>query len=227
MRACIAALLLLCGPELAAAQLCVGNSAFVLSPIHTAANIDLDKRAHRYTLEARFRYHHAFASAEYGIKTWEITSLDGNSRAVALTLGLQGASARSKFDLCPMLRWTDLSGPHEFGGTYWNYSEHTFSAALSAGYLLVRAKLWDIMPNAALTVGTGDPKLTTVFGGSIQQYQDFCCGRRTFTTLRLGLGLGYSDEFTLVPSISLPLGDGGGAQKTYGIRALLRLGKGI
>jgi len=233
MRACIAALLLLCGPELAAAQLCVGNTALSLSNLHTAANIGVDKRAHLYTIEARYRYKHAFVGAEYGIKTWEMTSLDGNSRAVALNVGLEAEAAHSKFEVCPLLRWTWLSGPHDIGGSggsggsNWNYSEQTYSAGLSMGYLLVRTKLWDIMPNAGLTVGTGNPKLTTVYGGSMQQYQDFCCGRQTFTTLRLGLGLGYSDEFTLVPSISLPLGDGGGTQKTYGLRALLRLGKGI
>jgi hypothetical protein len=225
MRVGVAVLLMLVGADIAAAQLCVGNTTFALSHFHSAANLDFDKLANRYTLEMRFRYQHAFAAAEYGIKTWEVTSLDGNSQAVALTLGLESGSARSKVELCPYLRWTHLSGPHEIGGTLWNFSEHAFSGGVSIGYLLARAKLWDFMPNAALTVGTGDPKLTTVYGGSLTQYQDFCCGRESFTTLRLGLGLGYSDEVTLIPSVSLPLSHRG--QKTYTIRAALRLGRGI
>jgi hypothetical protein len=216
---------MLSGADVAAAQLCVGNTAFSLASLHTAANVGIDKLAQLYTLEARFRYHHAFVGAEYGLKTWELTSLDGNSRAVALNVGLEATAAHSKFAVCPLLRWTWFSGPHEIAGSYWNFSEHTYSAGLSVGYLLARTKIWDFMPTAALTIGTGDPKLTTVFGGSLQDYQDFCCGWQSFTTLRLGLGLGYSDQVTLIPSVSLPLGDG--AQKTLGIRALFRLGKGI
>ena len=225
MRGPLAVLLLLFGAKVAAAQLCVGNTALAISRFHSAANADFDKLAARFALEMRFRYQHSFIAAEYGIKTWDLTSLDGNSRAVALTLGLQSGSARSKAQLCPFLRWTYLSGPHEIGGTFWNYAEHAFSGGVSIGYLMARAKLWDFMPNAALTVGTADPKLTTVYGGSLNQYQDFCCGRESFTTLSLGLGLGYSDEMTLIPSVSWPLSHRG--QKTYGVRAALRLGKGI
>lgn len=225
MRGVLAALLLLCGAEVAVAQLCVGNTAFSLSRIHSAANLDFDNLANRFTLEMRVRFHDAFAGVEYGVKSWDVTSLNGNSQAVALTLGLTSGSARSKVALCPYIRWSFLSGPHEIGGTSWNFSEHAFSGGLSIGYLLARAKLWDFMPNAALTVGTGDPKLTTVYGGNLKEYQDFCCGWESFTTLRLGLGLGYSDELTLIPSLSLPLSHRG--QKTFGIRAALRLGNGI
>jgi len=87
------------------------------------------------------------------------------------------------------------------------------------------------MPTANITFGSGDPKLTTVYGGSLDQYQDFCCGEKGFTTFRLGIGLGFSDEVTLIPSITWPLDNGGstqkGSQKTYAVRATLRLGKGL
>jgi hypothetical protein len=46
------------------------------------------------------------------------------------------------------------------------------------------------------------------------------------TLLNLGLGLGFSDEVTLIPSVSLPLGGERAAQKTYSVRAALRIGKG-
>jgi len=209
----------------AQAQLCVGNSAFTLAHFHSAAGADLDRLAQRYTLELRYRTRHVFGAAEYGLKTWELTSLNGTSKAVGLTLGLDGTAARSRVGFCPMLRWTYNSGPHEIGGTPWNFSEYAWSAGFSVGFLMARAKLWDLMPTMGLTVGTADQKLTTLAGGNLQQYQDWCCGRQSFTTFRIGLGLGYSDEVTLIPSVSLPVGDG--AQKTWSIRATFRLGKGI
>jgi len=224
MRGSIAALLLLCGPELAVAQLCVGNTTFALSGFQSGANIDLDKLAQRWALELRVSYRDLLAAADFGVKTWEVTSLNGTSRALGLTLGLHSPHRRhSKFELCPLLHFRSLWGPNEIGGTSWRYSEIAFSGELSAGYLLVRKRLWDLMPTAALSVGTGDPKLTTPFGGNLGQYQDFCCGWQSFTILRLGLGLGFSEELTLVPELALPLSAAG--QKTYAIRAALRLGK--
>jgi hypothetical protein len=222
----VALLLLLPLPAAVAhAQLCVGNSAFTLAHFHSAAGADLDRLAQRYTLELRYRTHHAFGAAEYGLKTWELTSLNGTSKAVGLTLGVEGTAARSRVAVCPMVRWTYNSGPHEIAGTPWNFSESAWSAGLSVGVLMARSKLWDLMPTMGLTFGTADQKLTTLAGGNLQQYQDWCCGRRGFTTFRIGFGLGYSDEVTLIPSLSLPVG--GAAQKTWGIRAAFRLGKGL
>ena len=224
MRGLLTALLLLFGAEVAAAQLCVGNTTFALSGIQSGANIDLDKLAQRYALELRVSYRDLLAAVEYGVKTWEVTSLNGTSRAFGVTLGLHSPHRRhTKFELCPLLHFRSLWGPNEIAGTLWRYSETSFAGELSAGYLLARKRLWDIMPTAALSVGTGDPRLTTAFGGNLAQYQDFCCGRQTFTTLRLGIGLGFSDELTLVPELALPLGVAG--QKTYAVRAALRLGK--
>jgi len=224
MRGPLAALLLLFGADVAAAQLCVGNTTFALSGIQSGANIDLDKLAQRYALELRVSYRDLLAAVEFGAKTWEVTSLDGTSRAFGLTLGLHSPHRHhSKFEVCPLLHFRSLSGPDEIGGTLWRYSEIAFSGELSAGYLLARKRLWDIMPTAALSIGTGDPRLTTSFGGNLDRYQDFCCGWQTFTTLRLGLGLGFSDELTLVPELALPRSVAG--QKTYAVRATLRLGK--
>jgi hypothetical protein len=226
MRRALAILLMLFGTNVAAAQLCVGNTTFALAPVHGGADFASDKLAHRYALEFRFAVRSVFAAVEAGIKTWDVTSLDGESRALGVTVGLQSPrGSESKFGLCPLLSWTSLSGPHRIEGTPWNYSEYSFSAGLSAGYLLVRTRLWDIVPTAAVTVGAGNPKLTTTYGGSIGQYQGFCCGWQTFTTVRLGFGLGFSDELTLIPAIAFPLGAAG--QTTYGIKAALRLGKGI
>jgi len=155
-------LLLLFGANGAAAQLCVGNTTFALSGIQSGANIDLDKLAQRYALELRVSYRDLLAAVEYGVKTWEVTSLNGTSRAFGVTLGLHSPHRRhTKFELCPLLHFRSLWGPNEIGGTFWRYSEISFSGELSAGYLLVRKKLWDIMPTAALSVGTGDPRLTT------------------------------------------------------------------
>jgi hypothetical protein len=224
MRAGIAVLLLLSGPEMVAAQLCVGNTTFALSGLQSGANIDLDKLAQNYALELRVSYHQLLAALDVGVRTWEASSLNGTSRALGLTLGLHSPHRRhSKFELCPLLHFRSLWGPNEIGGTSWSYSETSFSGELSAGYLLVRKRLWDVMPTAALSIGTGNPRLTTVYGGNLDQYQDFCCGWRTLTVVRLGVGLGFSDEVTLVPELALPLGASG--QKVYLIRATLRLGK--
>ena len=227
MRVAAALVLLVVPSSIASAQLCVGNTAFSISRMQGVANADFDRLANRFTLEMRVRLWDLFAGAEYGIKTWDVTSLGGTSQAVAVTLGLAGASPKARFGICPLVRWQWLDGPSEIGGGPWNFAEHEISGGLSVGALLSRTRLWDLIPTASITFGTGNPKLTTTSGGDLNTYQDWCCGRQSFTTLRLGLGLGFSDELTLVPAVTLPLGGERGVQKTYGLRAALRLGKGI
>lgn len=226
----VPALLLACGPATLAAQLCVGNAAFALSHFTTAANLEFDPVAQRYTLEARYHTHHVFAGVEYGVRSWETTSLNGVSQAYSLSLGVDPASPKSKIGFCPMVRWSGLSGPNEINGGPYSFSERAIAGGLSLGFLMARSQLWDFMPTANIIFGTGNPQLTAP-GGSIDEYHDFCCGEKGYATLRLGIGLGYSDELTLIPSITWPLDNGGstqkGAQKTYAVRATLRLGKGL
>lgn len=217
----VAVLLML--PAGASAQLCVGNTGFGLARIQPSANIDFDHHAQLYALEARFHYHRAFAAAELGLKTWEQTTWEGQSRALAVSVGLDPAGAKSRLGICPLVQWTRLSGPHRINGSPWNFSQDAFAASLNVGFLLARRQLWDFMPTMAVTVGTGNPQLTTVAGGSLSGYQDFCCGRQTFTSVRLGLGLGYSDDLALIPSITWPLDNGGLSQKTYAVRVVLRV----
>jgi hypothetical protein len=221
----LAAVLLLVGAQVAAAQLCVGNSNFTLSHFHSAIDVDVDHLAHRYTAEFRYRYQHFFAGLEYGLKSWEITSLNGTSRAFGVTVGLTAQGAKSKLDVCPFLSYRSIAGPEAINGSLWRFDEKSYSAGVSVGYLLARTKLWDFTPTATLTFQTGDPKLTTGYGGSLASYQDFCCGSQSFTTLRLGVGLGFTDELTLIPAVSWPLGDVG--QRTYAVVVALRLGKGL
>jgi len=225
MRGVLTALLLLVAAEGAAAQLCVGNSNFSLSHFHSSVDVDIDHLAHRYTAEFRYRYQHLFAAVEYGLKSWEVTSLNGNSRAFGVTVGLTAQHAKSKFDVCPFLSYRSLAGPDEINGSLWRFDEKSYSAGLSAGYLAARTRLWDFTPTATLTLVTGNPKLTTAYGGNLAAYQDFCCGSQSFASLRLGVGLGFTDEITLIPAVSLPLGDVG--RTTYAVVATLRLGKGI
>src|SRR5712664_3464492 len=123
MRGALVILLMLFGTSVAAAQLCVGNTTFALAHVHGGADFAGDKLDQRYALEFRIAGR---------------TSLDVESRALGVTVGLQWPrGSESKFGLCPLLSWTSLSGPHRIEGTPWNYSEHSFSAGLSAGYLLV------------------------------------------------------------------------------------------
>lgn len=231
MRVAVAALMLMLLVSVAVpAQLCVGNPTFAIAHFQGGVGIDLDDLAHRYTLEARAGYRRGFVAAEYGIKSWDMSSLNGESRVIAGTVGVGLGARKSKLEICPLLNVSWASGPHDIltvtnnQVTGWDYSERAFSWGFSAGYLLVRAQLWDIVPTASLTIGNGDPKITSA-GASMSAVGDFCCGWNTFGALRLGVGLGFSDELTFIPSISLPLG--GMSRRTYGIRAALRLGKGI
>jgi len=224
MRGVLTAVLLLVGAERAAAQLCVGNSNFSLSHFHSSVDVDIDNLAHLYTAEVRYRYQHVFAGLEYGLKSWEVTSLNGSSRAFAVTVGLTTQHAKSKVDLCPFVSYRSLAGPDEINGSAWRFDEKSYSVGLSAGFLAARTRLWDIAPTASLTVATGTPKLTSP-GGSLAAYQDFCCGSQSFTLLSVGVGLGFTDEITLIPAVSWLLGDLG--RTTYAVVASFRLGKGI
>src|SRR5436189_5498029 len=105
MRVVLTVLLLLVGAGRAAAQLWAGNSNFSLSHFHSAVDVDIDKLAHRYTAEFRYRYRHFFGGLEYGLKSWEITSLNGTSRAFGVTVGLTAQHAKSKLELWPFLAY--------------------------------------------------------------------------------------------------------------------------
>jgi hypothetical protein len=229
-RAVVPAVLLLCGPTTLAAQLCVGNAAFALSHFMTAANFEFDHVAQRYTLELRYNTHHVFGAAEYGVRSWEPTSLNGTSTAYSLSVGIDKSSQKSKFGFCPMVRWSRLSGPNQINGTAYSFADRSFAAEFNVGFLAIRSNLWDFMPAANITFGTGNPQLTAP-GGHIGEYEDYCCGKQDFTTFGLGIGIGYSDELTLIPSITWPLDNPAsgqkGAQKTYAVRVTFRLGKGI
>src|SRR6266404_4088165 len=224
MRGVVTVLLLLVGAEPAAAQLCVGNSNLALSHFHSAVDVNIDNLAHLYTAEVRYRYQHFFAGLEYGLKSWEVTTLNGSSRAFAVTVGLSTQHAKSAFVLCPFVAYRSRAGPDAINGSAWRFDEKSYSVGLSVGVLAARTRLWDVAPTARITVATGNPKLTTR-GGSLAAYQDFCCGSQSFTLLSLGVGLGFSDEITLIPAVSWPLGNVG--RTTYAIVASFRLGNGI
>jgi len=214
-----------------AAQLCVGNAAFAISHFTAAARADFDPVAQRFTLELRYNTHHLFGAAEFGVKSWETTtSFNGDSKAYSLTLGIDKSSQKSKFGFCPMLYWSRLSGPNQINGTAYSFSDQTLAAEFSAGFLMYRSQLWDFMPTANITFGTVNPQLIAP-GGHIGEYHEFCCGKQSFTTFGLGIGLGYSDDLTLIPSITWPLNNPPtgqkGAQKTYAIRVTFRIGKGV
>src|SRR5437762_6061710 len=82
----------------------------------TAANAEFDPVAQRYSLEIRYNTHHVFGAAEYGMRSWEPTSLNGTSKAYSLSVGIDPSSQKAKFGFCPMLRWSGLSGPHQING---------------------------------------------------------------------------------------------------------------
>ena len=225
MRGVLAALLLLFGANVAAAQLCVGNSNFSLSHFHSSVDVDIDNLAHRYAAEFRYRYQHLFAGLEYGLKSWEVTSLNGSSRAFGVTVGLSTQRGKSKFDMCPSFSYRSLAGPGGINGSVWRFDEKSYLVGLSVGGLAARTRIWDVTPTATLTVATGNPKLTSPNGGNLATYQDFCCGSQSLMLLSVGVGFGFSDEITLIPAVSMPLGDVG--RTTFAIVATLRLGKGI
>jgi hypothetical protein len=223
------ALMLAClGSRPAIAQLCVGNAAFQLSHIQIAANIAADRPAQRFTGELRVGFKAVFASGEYGIKTWNPTSFDGDSKTFVATLGLDRRPTRSsRFGMCYILSFTwarpgDVATP--LGGRY-TYSDETVAVTVSAGYLLMRKLVWDIMPTASLTVGTDNPTLKAGSGPGPSTYQDFCCGPQPIAAIRLGVGLSFVDSFTALPALSLPLTNAG--DLTYGVTFAVRLGRGI
>ena len=99
-------------------------------------------------LEIRYNTHHVFGAAEYGMRSWEPTSLNGTSKAYSLSVGIDPSSQKAKFGFCPMLRWSGLSGPHQINGTPYSFSDQSFAAAFSVGFLMIRTGLWDLMPSA-------------------------------------------------------------------------------
>ena len=226
-RDVLVACLVLAAAHAAAAQLCAGNAAFQLSHIQIAANFAADRPAQRFTGELRLGFKAVFASGEYGIKTWNPTSFDGDSKTIGAALGLDLRSTpSSRFAMCAVLSFSwarpgDVVAP--FGGAY-KYSDETVAVTVSAGYLLIRRLIWDITPTASLTVGTDNPTLKAGSTPGPSTYQDFCCGPQGIAAIRLGVGIGFVDSFTALPTLSLPLANG---ELTYGVTFAVRLGKGV
>jgi hypothetical protein len=207
------------------AQLCSGNPSFDGAPIHAAANVGLDKSTVRYTGELRIRVAGVFAALDGGLKTWNVTSLNGQGNEWGITAGLQLPRARdSRYEICPLVNWNSTAGPKNVNGTPWRYAEKSLSGRLSAGYRLKRTKVWDFLPTTTLTFGRADTKMTTTTGGNLATYRSVCCGRRSFTMLGFGLGLLFSNEVVLIPWVDLPLNSN--RETTYGVRAAIRF-KGI
>ena len=219
MRTCLAALVLVLGSRLAAAQTCTGNLPFVIGRFHLAANVAVDRLAMRYAGEFRFGTHGVFAAAEGGLKTWDVTSLHDESNLVGLTAGVQLPLGTRKLSVCPVLYWTALSGPQ-------NYTEKAYAAGLTAGYVILSNKAWDIVPAVAVTVGSRNPWLKGRDPSfPLPPYwRPFCCDRQSVSMMSVGVGLGFTQQVTVIPSVAFPLGAHG--ETTYGARAALRLGKG-
>ena len=206
------------------AQLCSGNASLTRGRVDFAFSAGIDKLAELYNVEVRLGLGRggAFAALERGIKTWNLTNLAGESGEAGVRVGLQfPRPGASRFGVCPLLAWTSVWGPERFNGTPYTFAEQAYSAGVTVGYALVRTRTWDVIPAATLTVGSSDPKMTAP-GGSLAQYQNFCCGRRSFSTAWLGLGLGFARDVTLLPSITIPLSVAG--ETTYGARVVIRLG---
>jgi hypothetical protein len=209
---------------IASAQRCSGNPSFGSARTHLAASAGVDRLAQRYAAEIRLGFRRVFAAVEVGMKTWNVTNLAKESGVLGVSAGLQFPRGReSRLEVCPLLSWTSLAGPENVVGTSWKYTEKVYSGGLTAGYVLARTKTWDFTPAAAITFGSSDPRMRSPWGGNLPQYQDFCCGRRSFTTLWFGVGLGFGHEFTLLPAIAVPLGAAG--ETTYQFRAVVRFAK--
>lgn len=224
-RPAATSLLTLLWSGVAAAQVCTGRQPFTRATLHFSAGLAADRLAQLYAAELRGGHAGVFATVETGIKTWEITSLGGESGEIGVSVGVEVPRHReSRFGLCPIVTFNSIFGPEHVatGGSY-NYAQKTYALGLSAGYVL-KTKTWDFVPTGALMIGTTHPKLTAP-GGSLTTYRDFCCGRQTVTTFSLGLGLGFARWVTVLPSIVFPLGAAG--ETTYSARLVIALGKGV
>ncbi len=119
-----------------------------------------------------------------------------------------------------MLSWRSLSGPQ-------NYGVKTYGAGVTAGYLAVHNNVWDIVPALALSFENRDTNLEGYTAGIVPlppYWRPYCCGREAISMLGLGIGLGFTGQVTLLPSVAFPLGANG--ETTYTARAVLRLGNG-
>jgi hypothetical protein len=118
-----------------------------------------------------------------------------------------------------VLSWTSLAGPQ-------NYSEKAYAAGLTAGYRILKNKAWEIVPAVGVSVGSRDPTLKG-YDPSFPlppYWRPFCCDRQSVSMMSVAIGLGFTQQVTLIPSVAFPLGTHG--ETTYGARAALRLGKG-
>jgi len=219
MRKYLVVLLVAAGGRGAAAQTCTGNLPFSFGRFHLAANVAADKLAMRYAGEFRFGTRGVFGAAELGLKTWDATSLHDESNVIGLVAGVELPLPVSRLSICPVLSWTSLSGPQ-------NYVEKDYTAGLSAGYRVLSHKAWGIVPVVALSVGSRNPWLKGRDPSfTLPPYwARFCCERETFSMMSLAVGLGFTQQVTLIPSVGFPLGAHG--ETTYALRAALRLGKG-
>ena len=192
--------------EILSGQRCLGGNPYGTSHFRLGIGIARDKSNETYGIDFRYSTAGVFGIVNAGQKAWAAETFNDESLLLGATLGSAfPRDGSSRWSVCPTLSYNTVSGPDQAVNAYY-YSERAFSGAVSVGYLVSRTAWVDIVPTAALTVGTTNPTLIEPSGyRSLASYGNFCCGPRGFGNVSLGLGIVLDGSFTVLPSISFPL----------------------
>src|SRR6266850_4481812 len=135
--------------RVASAQLCTGDVAFRHAPIHVAMYGAGDNTARGFAADVVFGIRGFMGDLGAGVKRYEAFGFD--SRVTRGGTGYDPFHNTSRLHVCPTVSWISLNGPKRVGpGASSDYHESIVVGGLSAGYVLTRGKLWEVVPTAAL-----------------------------------------------------------------------------
>lgn len=156
----------------------------------------------------------AYGGASIGSISYD--NVSGSTTTVGGDLGYQlAAGTTGRAQLCPWFGVEFGFGPNDIEGTGVDLSIRSFSAGLSWGFRAVESADFAMIPSLSAGVASASVKLSDGV--------DELTESDTFGQIGLGIGFVFAKQFSIKPSITIPVGLEG-ADARLGVSASLAVG---
>ncbi len=197
------------------AQVCSGFASLERAPYQVGAAAQFSSASRTYGAGFTYGTQGPMGTVEVG--TTRYANFDGSSLDFAVGGGWQLAGDRlRRFQVCPVIGFSHVSGPHNIKGTGVGYSETDLRGGVSAGLLIPTAGAVEVIPGGSFVFENADSKLTSGFLENATT--------RTFGEASFGIGFVFNGAVTLQPDLTIPVGLSGGVT-AFGLTVAVNFGK--
>ncbi len=203
-------------PSPTSAQICGGYASLERTPFQVAGSAAFNNNAKLFA--GSFTVGSSGPLGNVAVGTTSYNNPGGSSLDLGALVGWQAAlDPQKRFQMCPGVGLSYISGPNNINGSGVDYSETDFKAGVSAGLLFAGAGTVQVIPTAAFYFVNASAKLSS---GSVS-----VSNTNAFGVLAFGIGFVFGGEITLQPSIQVPTGLTG-APTSYAIGLGINFGGG-